>query len=75
MNTLRFMKGMSVFVIALGRVGMPSNAQADVPPDCTAGGPGTTYCSVDDANGSCSVDCDPGYYSCCKLDPGHCWCV
>ena len=32
---------------------------------CTAGGSGSSSCSISDGNNSCSTSCDSGKYSCC----------
>lgn len=32
---------------------------------CSAGGPGSTSCSISDPLVSCSITCSTGYYACC----------
>ncbi len=45
--------------------------------DCTAGGAGSTSCSVTAYGVGCTASCDLGYYACCKVSLGgvSCSCV
>lgn len=45
--------------------------------DCSSGGAGATSCSVTSGGSSCSINCDIGFYACCKTgwSGASCSCV
>jgi len=50
---------------------------SDSATDCTAGGTGSTACSISSSGVSCSASCEIGYYACCKSGWGgvSCTCI
>jgi hypothetical protein len=43
-------------------------------PSCSAGGVGSTSCTVTSGGNSCTASCASGYYACCNFGPLSCRC-
>ncbi len=72
MTRKSLIRGTSLIVMLVGLFAFPAPSLADEG-GCTAGGFGSTSCTITVGPMSCSVTCAAGFYACCGA--GGCGCV
>jgi len=74
--------GSSLSAFGLANVEALADGESGDGPTCSAGGPGSSSCSIKTeqvtTSRECSVTCDRGYYACCNITwllSAECSCV